>query len=101
MTAAVTLERHDGPPAPPQGPWSVRGEALWFLPSGRVGVVDLEGPLEWLPDIGLSSGSWQLRVSSAGSQEAEELEDNMYEDEDAEVAEMVDGPERWLVQVWR
>lgn len=100
MTAAVILERHDGPPTPSGDPWRVRHEGTWSVPSGLVGVANLEGLLEWLPDVGLSPGPWQLRVSSAGSREAEELEDAMCEDEDAEVTEMVEGPERWLVQVW-
>jgi hypothetical protein len=101
MTATVTVERHDGPPAAPPAPWRVREEAPWPLSSGRVGVTDLDGGPEWLPDVGLSPGVWQVRVSSAGSEKAEELEDAMYEDEDAEITQMIDGPERWLVQVWQ
>jgi hypothetical protein len=95
MTASVDLERHDVEPDMTGEPWQVAAEGLWTLTSGHLGVNDLEGLLDWFPDVRL--GAWNTRVSTCGGQEAADLEDRLFEEESEE---WTDGPERFLVQLW-
>lgn len=54
--------------------------------------------MEWFPDLSLETGLWHAQVSVTGSEPANTLEDDMYDDAGELVLE--DGmvsPERWLV----
>lgn len=97
LTASVDLERHDVEPGMPGAPWRVAVQGSWQLTSGHLGVDDLEGLLEWFPDLGLVAGIWNARVSTCGGQAAADLEDRLLEEE---AEDWPDGPERFLVQLW-
>lgn len=97
MTATVRLERHTGEPVPVGPPWRHAGRGTWNLTSGHLAVTDVEGLLDWLPDVGLHAGPWNARVSSRGGTKASALEDRVLEDEPIDVT---DGPEQFLVQLW-
>ena len=101
MGVLVGLERHDtAPPAPPP-PWQTVIDTTWDLTSGRLGVANVEGLLEWAPDLGLSPGRWNVRVLVTGQAAAAALEEELLErlarDEDFDTPL---GPERWRVQLW-
>lgn len=102
MTASVTVERHATAPDPPAEPWRACQQLDWQLPSGTLGLSNLEGLVEWFPDLGLKAGLWQVRVCVTGSEAAHTLEDVMYDDAGELVVEddMV-SPERWLVLLWK
>lgn len=97
LTVNVRLERHDGEPDPVEPPWRPAGEGRWHLTSGHLAVINLEGQLDWLPDLGLHAGTWNARVSSTGGDEAAALEDRFLEEDDTD---WPDGPEQFLVQLW-
>ena len=101
MGVLVSVERHDAPPAAAQASWECVVDMTWQLPSGRLGVGNVEGLLEWIPDLGLRAGSWHARVLVTGRDEAAALEQELLErlarDEDFETPL---GPGRWLVQLW-
>lgn len=100
LTATVRLERHDSEPDPPPAPWQPLGQGRWHLTSGHVGVGNIEGLLDWLPDLGLAAGTWNARVSTSGREEADALQEQLLDDESIDVADWPDGPERFLVQLW-
>lgn len=109
MGATVILERHDAAPSVrPGSEWNLASEGDLELPTGNVLVANLEGDLERLPKLGLSSGRWQFRVHVAGRDEAVDLEDQLIEEIGAtfdsgigyDDSAFVTGPEKWLVQLW-
>lgn len=100
LTATVRLERHDSEPDAPSAPWQPLGQGRWPLTSGRVGVGNTEGLLDWFPDLGLDARTWNARVSTSGGEEAKALQEELLDGESLDVADWPDGPERFLVQLW-
>ena len=108
MGATVTIERHDAAPANPQGPeWDLASEGSFDLPTGNVALGDLEGLLEWFPDLGLYAGRWQIRVQVTGRADAALLEDQIlaeaeasYDSTELDLSPVEIGPEKWLIQLW-
>lgn len=97
MTATVRVERHDDEPAPPGSPWQPAGHGRWHLTSGHLGVGNIEGLLDWLPDLGLHTGAWNALVSTCHGEAASDLEEQIL---DEEPTDLTDGPEQFLVQLW-
>jgi hypothetical protein len=105
MLATVTVERHEGRPDESAAPWAVVVTGSWELTSGHLALTDIDGLLEWFPELGLAAGRWNVRVSTAGGDDAEQLEDGLLERLDdpgsQDDGDVLEGPERWLVQFWR
>jgi hypothetical protein len=109
MGATVTIERHDAAPTSPQElEWELASERSFDLPTGDLALGDLEGLLEWFPDLGLYAGRWQIRVHVTGRAEAALLEDQIlaeaeasYDSPELDVSPAEIGPEKWLIQLWR
>ena len=101
MGVLVGLERHDTAPRAAAPPWETAIDTTWDLTSGRLGVGNVEGLLEWAPNLGLSPGPWHVRVLVTGQAAAAALEEELLErlarDEDFDTPL---GPERWRVQLW-
>jgi hypothetical protein len=109
MGATVTVERHDAAPTSSQGlGWELASEGSFDLPNGNLALSDLEGLLEWFPDLGLYAGRWQIRVHVTGRAEAALLEDQIlaeaeasYDSTELDLSPAEIGPEKWLIQLWR
>jgi hypothetical protein len=109
MGGTVTIERHDAAPTGPQGPeWQLASEGSFDLPTGNLALSDLEGPLEWFPDLGLYADRWQIRVHVTGRAAAALLEDQIlaeaeasYDSTELDLSPAEIGPEKWLIQLWR
>jgi hypothetical protein len=107
-SAAVTIERHDTPPARPPGlEWDLASEGSFDLPTGNLALGNLEGSLDRFPNLGFHAGRWHMRVHVTGRAEAAVLEDKFLEEAEASYDTIsVDrspveiGPEHWLVQLW-
>lgn len=97
MTATVRVERHTGEPGAPGSPWQPAARGQWHLTSGRLGVGNIEGLLDWLPDLDLHAGVWNVLVSTSYGEAASELEEHIMDEEPTDVT---DGPEQFLVQLW-
>jgi hypothetical protein len=106
--AAVTIERHDTPPARPPGlEWDLASEGSFDLPTGNLALGNLEGSLDWFPNLGFHAGRWHMRVHVTGRAEAVALEDKFLEEAEAsydtiavDLSPLEIGPEHWLVQLW-
>ena len=106
--AAVTIERHDTPPASPPGlQWDLASEGSFDLPTGNLALGNLEGSLERFPNLGFHTGRWHMRVHVTRRDEAAVLEDTFLEEAVAsydtiavDLSPLEIGPEHWLVQLW-
>ncbi|GAA2768567.1 hypothetical protein GCM10010103_76090 [Streptomyces paradoxus] len=92
-TAAVTVEVWDGEP-PEQDPslWDEQAETDFESTSGEVAVWSMSlGRADDVITLADSGGSWRVRVSCAGRDEAAAL---------SEEEGIGEGAERYLVQFW-